>query len=243
MQITQITEDIFYKTEQYLIDNDLDSDKDKFSVIRDRLQRSPVLNPEQFAEELVYTTLTSGFKQTTAKRFFYRIVDFLHNYTGNESDEKDSSEKQNKLVEKLLNIFRNKNKVNAIANIWLNRQKYHDEFYLLNGDESRLKYLKTLPHVGEITKYHIARNLGVNCVKYDIWIQRIAVALYDKSRQNLDKINNGKLNLDVKDVCDSMFYELSSELNLPRGYIDLILWKSCQQGIFKIKGYRVDFIL
>lgn len=235
MKITTITPEIFTKVESYLIENGLDSDKDKFSVIHDRLSNMPQLIPEEFAEELVYITLTSGFKQTTAKRFFYLIMDFLHKYPNYTLTEKD------KLQAGLLDIFANKNKTNAIAKIWLNRKNYCDYFYSLKIDSERMKFLRSLPHVGDITQYHIARNLGINCVKYDIWIQRIGVALYDNSRQNLQNINNGKLHPDVRKVCDSMFDELSNVLHLPRGYIDLILWKSCQQGVFKINGYDIEF--
>jgi hypothetical protein len=41
----------------------------------------------------------------------------------------------------------------------------------------RLEYLGSLPWIGAITKYHAARNFGVDCVKPDIHLTRLAALL------------------------------------------------------------------
>ena len=48
------------------------------------------------------------------------------------------------------------------------------------------------------------------------------------------KIDNGHLSSDIKCACDNMFTHLIQETGLPRGYIDVVLWKSCQQGLIKL---------
>jgi hypothetical protein len=78
----------------------------------------------------------------------------------------------------------------------------------------------------------LARNLGENVVKYDIWIQRLGVAFSGMNLHN--KIDNTKLDQDVKKACDTMFKYLEVETGLPRGYIDVVLWKSCQNGLIKL---------
>ncbi|MCL2889957.1 MAG: hypothetical protein FWF34_01735, partial [Alphaproteobacteria bacterium] len=99
--------------------------------------------------------------------------------------------------------------------------------------ESKLSYLSSLPHIGKITANHLARNLGEDIVKYDIWIQRLGVAFV--GREDLkSKIDNGNLDPDVKAACDEMFAHLVRETGLPRGYIDVVLWKSCQVGLIKL---------
>ena len=82
----------------------------------------------------------------------------------------------------------------------------------------------------------MARNLGEDIVKYDIWIQRLGNKFAEQTKGiNLsNKIDNGKLNTDVKLACDEMFAHLVSETGLPRGYIDVVLWKACQNGLIKL---------
>jgi hypothetical protein len=99
--------------------------------------------------------------------------------------------------------------------------------------DEKLNYLQRLPHIGKITANHLARNLGEDVVKYDIWIQRLG-CVFAKRSDLADKINNAVLCTEIKDVCDNMFAHLVRVTNLPRGYIDVVLWKSCQQGLIKL---------
>jgi hypothetical protein len=138
------------------------------------------------------------------------------------------------LYHKLLKIFGNKRKINAIVDIWQNREKYSVGYYSLkNGPlEAKLSYLSKLPYIGRITKNHLARNLGENVPKYDIWVQRLGVAC--SCRKDLEyKIDNSRLNPEIIKVCDDMFEHIMQETGLPIGYIDLVLWRACEQGILK----------
>ena len=136
------------------------------------------------------------------------------------------------LFDTLIQIFNNKNKINAICKIWENRHTLRDDYYELETLDEKLNYLTHLPHIGKITANHLARNLGEDVVKYDIWIQRLGVTFANRPELE-QKINNGKLCDDIKDACDKMFAHLCKETGLPRGYIDVVLWKSLQQGIIK----------
>ena len=146
------------------------------------------------------------------------------------------------LQPELLNLFNNKNKINAIVKIWENRDAYRDGYYKLNDLDSKISYLSTLPHIGKITANHLARNLGENVVKYDIWIQRLGAAFAAQRSDNRDqstklesKIDNGNLGPEIKKACDEMFSHLERETGLPRGYIDVVLWKGCQSGMIDIR--------
>ena len=96
-----------------------------------------------------------------------------------------------------------------------------------------------MPHIGKITANHLARNLGENVVKYDVWIQRLGV-VFAQQKQNPEckvhsaDIDNGKLNPKIKLACDEMFEHLHQETNLPIGYIDVVLWKALQTGLIKL---------
>ena len=103
-----------------------------------------------------------------------------------------------------------------------------------------MDFLSKLPHIGNITKFHIARNLGINFVKYDIWIQRLGSALYG-TIEDSKKVSNSKLNTEIKKMCDKMFSNLESQINEKIGYIDVVLWKACQQGLLIIENNEVFF--
>ena len=80
----------------------------------------------------------------------------------------------------------------------------------------------------------MARNLGENVVKYDIWIQRLGVVYGGKSAF-IKKIDNGNLKPEIKKCCDDMFEHLHQETGLPIGYIDVVLWKALQNHLIDLE--------
>jgi hypothetical protein len=211
--MTKIDAPLFYAIEKQIIDSGIGEDKDSFETIKKRLHKPPVLSAQEFAEECIYVILAGGFRQKIAKRKFGEIMSFINS--------------GGKIVEKnLLKIFGNANKIRAIVKIWNNRESFRDGFYKLKTNDEKLNYLGKLPHIGEITKNHLARNLGISIVKYDVWIQRLAIAL---GKSNLKE--GFPLSEDVKKLCDKMFAQIEKATGLNKGYIDVVLWKACQTGI------------
>ncbi len=212
----------FFDLERHLVNSGLDSDSETFDVLKKRLSQPVCLSADDFARQAIYVILSGGFSQKTAKKVHAQIMDYLI---------KNNSPK----FDDLFAIFHNKNKINAIIKIWENRQKHRDFYYDLDFLDSKLDYLSSLPHIGKITANHLARNLGEDIVKYDIWIQRIAVRFREQSanskEQLSDKINNQKLNPEIKKACDDMFAHLVNETGLQRGYIDVVLWKAAQNHL------------
>ncbi|MCL2845364.1 MAG: hypothetical protein FWE23_07945 [Chitinivibrionia bacterium] len=215
--ICKIDKSLFEKIEAEITCLGQNSDKDDFETIKKNLINPPVLSDDEFAFEATYVILAGGFSQKTAKKIFGEICAVLQN-------------RENVSGNELFEIFKNANKTNAIAKIWNNRKTYRDKFYALKTDDEKLAFLETLPHIGKITKNHIARNLGISVVKYDIWIMRLATALAGGDC-------SGKLTLDenVKSACDKMFSDLQKETKLPVGLLDAVLWKACQIGLFTFK--------
>jgi len=211
--VEKIDAPLFFALEKHIIDSGLGEDKDSFETIKKRLLEPPVLNAKEFAEECIYVILAGGFRQKIAKRKFGEIMDFI-NKGGHVCEEN------------LLPIFGNANKIRAIVKIWHNRENFRNEFYELKTENEKLSLLSRLPHIGEITKNHLARNLGISNVKYDVWIQRLGIALGKSDLQEGFPLNEG-----VKALCDKMFAQIESETGLNKGYIDVVLWKSCQVGI------------
>ena len=209
--------DWFWNLDKTLRERGLDSDSKSFDEIREMLATPKRLSGDAFSDECAYVILAGGFSQKTAKRIHKIICEKLR--AGADFDD-------------LIKIFNNKNKINAICKIWQNRNALCDEYYSKKTLDDKLAFIQTLPHIGKITANHLARNLGCDIVKYDIWIQRLG-ALYAGNPEIFAIIDNGKLNPQIKKYCDDMFAHLVRETGLPRGYVDVVLWKSCQNGLIK----------
>ena len=194
----------------------LDSDNQSFDEILENLRVRKKYSSDEFASHCVYVILAGGFSQKTAKKIHAKIMNFL---CENGAD-----------FDSLIQIFNNKNKINAVCEIWNNRVALCDGYYQLQDLDDKLKYLQSLPHIGKITANHLARNLGEDVVKYDIWIQRLGCVF---AGINLP-IDNANLSPEIKSACDDMFVHLVKQTGLPRGYIDVVLWKSLQQGLIKL---------
>ncbi len=208
----------FFDLESQLRNLGLDSDDKSFDEIKKNLAQPKKLNPDEFASAVIYVILASGFSQKTAKKIHSIIMEKMP---------------KKPAIEDLLKIFNNKNKINAVYKIWQCRKDFCDGFYNCKCLYDKLNYLQKLPHIGKITANHLARNLGENVVKYDIWIQRLGV-LYGGNSRIAQKIDNGNLDTDIKKCCDDMFEHLHQETNLPIGYIDVVLWKACQNKLISM---------
>lgn len=224
-QITEITKNIFDYLRIRMKILGIDSDRRSFDEIHKILNNNIIFNPEEFAFECFYVICVAGFKQDYAKIICEKIISFAN--------------KNNIFtVEELSTIYKNKMKVKAIKDIWDNRTTYSYKFYNFSTIEEKVDFLGSLPYIGNITKYHLARNLGLNFVKYDIWIQRLGVALYG-TEDFVEKIDNTKLLPEVKYFCDIMFDEIQKETNEKVGFIDVVLWRACQKGLIKINNKNV----
>ena len=207
------TADWFFDLEKKIKDLGADSDAQSFDEIREMLSRPRIFSPDAFAEMCAYVILAGGFSQKTAKRIHKDIMEYIYKNGAN--------------YDAIFQMFHNKNKVIAICKIWGNRAELCDGFYKCATDDARIAYLTKLPHIGKITANHLARNLGVDVVKYDVWIRRLG-ALYAGIRR-IDELTP-----EIKRACDDMFSHMVSVTGLPRGYIDVVLWKSLQIGLIKL---------
>ena len=203
----------FFDLEKQIKDLGADSDAQSFDEIREMLSHPRRFTPDEFASMCAYVILAGGFSQKTAKRIHKDIMDYIYK---NGAD-----------FDAIFQMFHNKNKVSAICKIWTGRAELCDGFYKCANNAACLEYLAHLPHIGKITANHLARNLGVDTVKYDVWIRRLG-ALY-AGIQRADDLTD-----EIKAACDNMFAHMVKETKLPRGYIDVVLWKALQIGLIKL---------
>lgn len=211
----------FFGLESQLRARGLDSDDKSFDEIRDTLSNPKKLSPTAFASAVSYVILASGFNQNTAKKIHKIIMPLMN---------------QNPTIDDLKKFFKNDVKLKSIIKVWQNKNAFCDEYYSCKNLDEKISCLKKLPYIGDITVNHLARNLGENVVKYDRWIQRLG-ALYAGNPGVFKLIDNGKLNPQIKKYCDDMFAHLEQETNLPRGYIDVVLFKSAQNKLIIMDDY------
>jgi hypothetical protein len=202
-----------------------DSDRVSFEELRILLENPVVFTPEDFAQECFYVIAAAGFRQDVAKRICIQVNNFVI---------------QNPVFATgmIKQFLGHNSKAAAMEQVWFNRKVIQQKFYALKTDEDKIEFLGTLPHIGPITKFHLARNLGLNVVKYDIWIQRLGTALYG-CVEDLAKINNSRLDPSVRDCCNIMFMRLNQETGEKIGFLDVVLWKACQKGLLQPRGLQV----
>lgn len=146
-----------------------------------------------FAREAIFVICNSGMKHTVARRIHDRVIAAL-------SDGASAS-----------TVFGHKGKAAAIDTIWRHRADLFARFLLVDGDYAKLDFLGALPWIGGITKFHLAKNFGVDVAKPDVHLGRLAVA-------------EGST---VHDMCA----RLARETGYRVATVDLILWFACARGV------------
>lgn len=160
--------------------------------------RCPPADAEDFALETIYVICNSGMRFTVARLIYDKVVALL---------------KEGKPVNG--NILGKSGKAAAIDKIWAARQTYFDGFMASATDAERLSWCGTIPWIGGITKYHLAKNFGVNVAKPDVHLQRLA------DRENVT----------VQQLCE----RLAAETGYRVATVDTILWRACATGILVSK--------
>ena len=149
---------------------------------------------ETLAREAIFVICNSGMKWEVARPIFERVMHSLEGF--------------GVICE---GVFGHKLKCKAISYIWKNRDRLFAEFVALGDDEARLEWCDALPHIGRITKYHLAKNLGVNVAKPDRHLERLSLA-------------SGET---VQGMCE----RLSREHGDRAATVDVVLWRACACGI------------
>lgn len=162
----------------------------------------PPATAEDFACEYVWVVLNSGMRNTVARLIADRMWPALR--AGKSAGA----------------VFGHPGKVAAIDKVWLAKDAYFDVFMSMDmhADASRLEiveWCQTLPWIGKITKYHLAKNLGVDVAKPDRWLERLAAA--EDTTCHL--------------LCDRLAYESGDRI----ATVDVVLWRACAIGVLTIQ--------
>lgn len=154
--------------------------------------------PDDFAEEVIFVICNSGMRYTVARQIYERCMLALG---------------QSRPV---ASAFGHVGKAAAIEKIWWERRELFAA-YLAATD--KLDFLVSLPWIGDITKYHLAKNFGVNVAKPDVHLQRLA----------------------DREGCTAQ--ALCERLAVATGYrvatVDTVLWRACAKGVMDSRTGRI----
>lgn len=113
----------------------------------------PPATAVQFAAEIIYVILNSGFANRVATPIFARCMLAL---------------KEGKSA---VTVFGHPGKSKAIDEVWRSRASL---FRKLKMTDNLIEFCATLPWIGPTTKYHLAKNLGADVAKPDVHLKRLA---------------------------------------------------------------------
>jgi len=119
-----------------------------------------------------------------------------------------------------LTCISNKRKRSAVFNV---RPDYQYWFRDVLAAKDRIVFLQTMPMIGPVTCRHLARNIGIDCVKPDRHMNRLAAEFgYGSSNKVSEQIKiTTQMCKDIQDDIGGADY---------LGVIDVVLWRACNLG-------------
>jgi hypothetical protein len=154
---------------------------------------------DQFAHAAVYVIVNSGMKYAVAESIFARCLSALHAGTS------------------VLKVFGHAGKARAIDTVWTNRAEL---FAAYQAADDKLAFCVSLPWIGPVTKYHLAKDLGLDVAKPDIHLARLARG--DRT------------------TVDRMCRRLARQSGYRVATVDTSLWRACATGILNSRRYEAE---
>ncbi len=168
---------------------------------QDQIRFSHVTESD-FLRESAWVILSSGMRESVIRKIFPAISEVFYSWQ-EASIVVSNSERCKKHA---LNIFNHSPKVEAIIEVA--RQIDDLGFQLLKSRVGLdgIKFIASLPFMGPATSYHLAKNIGLDCVKPDRHLLRVAAAAgYDSPRQ----------------LCEEISMAVGDRISV----VDLVLWR------------------
>jgi len=160
---------------------------------------APPRDCRTFAKEIIFVIVNSGMRFTIANRIYWRCIRALARH------------------QSAATVFGHPGKAKAIDHVWQHRKILFAAYQIA---ENKLTFCGALPFVGPITKHHLAKNLGVNTVKPDVHLARLAKA--ERST--------------VWEMCE----RLARQTGYREATIDTILWRACADGFLDSGSLATD---
>ena len=128
------------------------------------------LRESEFLREAAWVVLSAGMREKIVRNCFSAISSAFLEW----GEAEKIVRKQSKCKAKAAEVFNHPGKIHAIASICETVaaegfEKIHEKIRLDGID-----FLQTLSYIGPITRYHLAKNIGIDVVKPDRHLTRIS---------------------------------------------------------------------
>lgn len=161
----------------------------------------PPADPLALFAEYGWVVVNSGMKNQVAAGIWRRVCDSLA-AGGLASD-----------------AFRHPGKAAALQLAWDRLEERFVEYSAATRAGRLLDWCESLPWIGAITKFHLAKNLGYDCAKPDRWLERVAVA--------------------AGETVDGLCARLAAQAGDRIATVDLVIWRACNLGLWGEASERV----
>jgi hypothetical protein len=168
-------------------------------------------DPEKLAGEIVWIILCAGKNARAARTIERRVWDAIHGGLP------------------VLSAFGHRMRAAAIEAAWARRQDLFDEFASLRNapDEDLLAWCRTMPGVGAVTCFQLAKNLGRDLPKPDIWLCRLA-GIPDRP--------GGRVQERFA-ACLALCLPLARATGDRIATVDSLLWLACNKGVLQVDPF------
>lgn len=155
----------------------------------------PPETADDLAGEAIWVILCSGMKEQIARLIQEKVLGAIRD------------------GKSVRTVFGHDGKAAAIDLIWRDRERLFASFKLVND---KVEWCARLPWIGNITKWHLAKNLGVDCAKPDVHLARVA-KYYGTSPARL---------------CESLAMATGDRI----ATVDVVIWRACNLGIINSRA-------
>jgi hypothetical protein len=161
-----------------------------------------LLSESEFLEEAAWVVLSTGMRESVIRRYFPKISSAFLNWVSSETIVKNRSSCEAMAVK----VFNYPRKISAIGSICERIARTGFSTFREKIQSEGVDFLQTLDFIGPVTKYHLAKNVGLDVVKPDRHLVRWAKAANFKY---------------PKDLCQAIAEITGDKLSV----IDLVLWR------------------
>ena len=148
------------------------------------------LTPEEFYRQYVFVVFSTGMKNQVADKMYLKFMQ------GGRNPELIRHPQKKKAIER--------------ANL-----EYRNWFQDLMGSQDKVGVISSLPFIGPVTRFHLARNIGL--------------LDYAKPDRHLNRLAARFGFADAQALCDFV----GKTVGLPAGVVDVILWRNVNLGVQK----------
>jgi hypothetical protein len=161
-----------------------------------------LLSESEFLEEAAWVVLSTGMRESVIRRYFPKITSAFLNWVSAETIIQNRTSCEATAVK----VFNHPRKISAIGSICERIARTEFATFREKIQTEGVDFLQTLDFIGPVTKYHLAKNVGLDVVKPDRHLVRWAKAANFKY---------------PKDLCQAIAEITGDKLSV----IDLVLWR------------------